>query len=137
MSASEHVVVVAAVIERDDRFLVTLRPRGTHLADHWEFPGGKCEPGESHDQALRRELEEELAVDAVVGPLVHRTSHAYPTRTVELHFYACELAGTPRPMIGQQMRWVSRAELTRLPFPEADADLILHLAATSDPPAVP
>lgn len=130
MSAREHLVVVAAVIERDGRFLVTLRPRGTHLADHWEFPGGKCEPRETHGEALRRELREELAIDAVVGPLVHRTSHAYPARTVELHFYACEFSGTPTPMIGQQMRWVPRAELATLPFPAADADLIVRLAAS-------
>ena len=124
-----RIVVVAAVVERDGCFLLTLRPRGTHLEGHWEFPGGKCEPGESHATALAREMREELDVDARVGPLVHAVTHAYPERTVELHFYACELAGAPTPMIGQQMRWVPRAALAELPFPEADADLIRRLVA--------
>lgn len=121
--------MVAAVVERDGCFLLTLRPRGTHLEGHWEFPGGKCEPGETHEAALAREMREELDVDARVGPLVHAVTHAYPERTVELHFYACDLAGEPTPMIGQQMRWVPRAALADLPFPEADADLIRRLVA--------
>ena len=124
-----HIVVVAAVIERDGRYLLTLRPGGTHLAGHWEFPGGKCEAGETHADALCRELREELDIDASVGALVHAVTHAYPERTVELHFYACTFEGDPRPMIGQQMRWVARDDLAALPFPEADADLIRLLTA--------
>jgi mutator protein MutT len=124
-----RIVVVAAVVERDGGFLLTLRPCGTHLEGHWEFPGGKCEPGETHAAALAREMREELDVDVRVGSLVHAVTHAYPERTVELHFYACELAGEPTPMIGQQMRWVPRADLATLPFPEADADLITRLVA--------
>ena len=124
-----RIVVVAAVVERDGGFLLTLRPRGTHLEGHWEFPGGKCEPGETHEAALAREMREELDVEVRVGALVHAVTHAYPERTVELHSYACELAGEPTPMIGQQMRWVARADLASLPFPEADADLITRLVA--------
>lgn len=124
-----RIVVVAAVVERDGGFLLTLRPRGTHLEGHWEFPGGKCEPGETHAEALAREMREELDVATRVGPRVHAVTHAYPGRTVELHFYACELLGEPTPMLGQQMRWVPRAELASLPFPEADADLITRLTA--------
>jgi 8-oxo-dGTP diphosphatase len=123
------IVVVAAVIERDGRFLLTLRPAGTHLADHWEFPGGKCQPHESHAEALRRELHEELDIVADVGALLHEVTHAYPDRTVTLHFYACDYLGEPKGMIGQQVRWVPRAELSALPFPEADADLIARLLA--------
>lgn len=118
------IVVVAAVIERDGRYLLTLRPRGTHLADHWEFPGGKCEAHETHAEALRRELHEELDILAEVGDLLHAVTHAYAERTVELHFYQCRYAGEPKPMIGQDMRWVARADLATLPFPEADAQLI-------------
>jgi mutator protein MutT len=122
-------VVVAAVIERDGRYLLTLRPEGTHLAHHWEFPGGKCQPHETHAEALRRELYEELDIVAEVGGLVHEVTHAYPERTVALHFYACTYEGEAKGMIGQQVRWVPRAELTDLPFPEADADLIARLLA--------
>jgi 8-oxo-dGTP diphosphatase len=123
------VVVVAAVIERDGRFLLTLRPEGTHLAHHWEFPGGKCQPHESHAEALRRELHEELDIAVDVGDLVHEVTHAYPDRTVTLHFYACDYQGEPKGMLGQQLRWVPRAELPALPFPEADAALIARLLA--------
>ncbi len=118
------VVVVAAVIERGDEFLLTLRPDGTHLAGHWEFPGGKVHQSETHVEALRREIFEELDAVASVGELVHAVTHAYPEKTVELFFYRCEIAGEPKPMMGQQMRWVGRSELAGLPFPEADRDLI-------------
>lgn len=121
------IIVVAAVIEDDGRFLLTLRPKGTHLADHWEFPGGKVERGETHADALARELREELGIDAEVGVLVHAVTHAYPDRTVELHFYRCGFRGQPTPLVGQQMRWVARDELGNLPFPDADRDLIDQL----------
>ena len=121
------IVVVAAVIERDGRFLLSLRPAGTHLAGHWEFPGGKCDPHETHAEALRRELHEELDIEADVGALEHVVTHAYPERTVELHFYRCTYAGEPKGMIGQDVRWVVRDELAALPFPAADAELILRL----------
>ena len=121
------VVVVAAVIERDDAFLLTLRPAGTHLADHWEFPGGKVHESETHTEALRRELFEELDIVARVGDAVHAVTHAYPGKTVELHFYRCDFEGEPKPMMGQEMRWVRRAELDCLPFPEADRALIAFL----------
>jgi mutator protein MutT len=125
------ITVVAAVIERGDAFLLTLRPIGTHLADHWEFPGGKCHPSETHAEALRRELYEELDIVAEVGELVHTITHAYPEKTVALHFYKCDFEGEPKPMMGQEMRWVPRAELASLPFPEADADLIRVLSDQS------
>lgn len=124
------VIVLAAVIERNGRFLVTRRLERTHLAGYWEFPGGKCEPGESHDACLRRELAEELGVDAVVGAEVMTTEHTYPDRTVRLHFRRCEIAGEPEPRLGQQMRWVERAELATLAFPDADRELIQWLAQT-------
>lgn len=127
--ARPRLAVVAAVIEREGRFLVTQRLRGTHLEGRWEFPGGKCEAGESHAEALTRELREELAVEAVVGRLVHAVTHAYPERIVELHFYACAISAQPVPMLGQQMQWVARHDLGALPFPEADADLIARLMA--------
>lgn len=122
-------IVVAAVIERDDAFLLTLRQAGTHLADHWEFPGGKVHVSETHVEALRRELFEELDIVARVGEVVHTVTHAYPEKTVELHFYRCGFEGVPKPMMGQGMRWVPRDELASLPFPEADRDLIRILSA--------
>jgi len=118
------IVVTAAVIERDGCFLVTRRQKGVHLEGCWEFPGGKCDAGESLAACLARELREELDVDARVGVEVFTTSHSYPDRTVELHFFQCALQGEPRPLIGQEMRWVPRAELGSFEFPPADAKLI-------------
>ena len=121
------IVVVAAVIEREGSFLLTLRPRGTHLAGHWEFPGGKVHESETHPEALRREIFEELDAVAHVGDLVHTVTHAYAEKTVQLFFYSCDLDGEAKPMMGQEMRWVAKAELSSLPFPEADRDLITML----------
>ena len=117
-------VVVAAVIEDNHRFLVTRRRPGVHLAGMWEFPGGKIEPDETHGAALRRELREELGVEVDVAERVYQTLHAYPDRSVELCFYRCSLKGAPRPLLGQEMRWVPRAELRSLEFPPADTELI-------------
>lgn len=122
------VVVAAAVIERDGRVLLTRRLRGTHLEGLWEFPGGKCEPGESIDDCLVRELREELGVESRTGTEILTTTHAYPARTVELHFHWCEIDGEPRPMLGQQMQWADRRTLRELSFPEADRELIERLA---------
>ena len=121
------IAVAAAIVERDDAFLVTRRQQGVHLEGYWEFPGGKCEPGESHAACLAREMREELAVDVIVGAEVHATVHAYPERNVELHFLRCELRGDPAPQQGQAMRWVPRAELAALPFPPADEEVITLL----------
>ena len=121
--------VVAAVIEVDARVLVTRRLRGTHLEGLWEFPGGKIDPGETHDAALRREIREELDADVDVGPLVLATAHDYPERRVHLYFYRCTLTTTLRPMLGQEARWVPRAELGTLEFPAADAELLALLTA--------
>jgi 8-oxo-dGTP diphosphatase len=115
------------VIERDGAFLVTLRQSGTHLEGHWEFPGGKVHAHETHAEALRRELFEELDIVADVGELVHSVTHAYPEKTVTLFFYRCAFDGAPKPMMGQQMQWVARGRLTELPFPEADRGLLATL----------
>ncbi|MGH9257971.1 MAG: (deoxy)nucleoside triphosphate pyrophosphohydrolase [Vicinamibacterales bacterium] len=125
--AHVNVVVVAAVIEQHRRFLVTRRQPGVHLAGMWEFPGGKIDPGESHAAGLTREIREELGVDIEVGELTHETTHAYAERTVAIYFYRCTLQGTPRPLLGQDMQWVGRADLPSLGFPAADSELIDRL----------
>lgn len=121
------IVVVAAVIEENGSFLVTRRPDGSHLAGLWEFPGGKVGAGETHAQALRRELREELDADCDVGALLLETAHAYDDRSVSLHFYTCTLRGAPKAILGQQMQWVRRDELRTLDFPPADEELIRRL----------
>lgn len=127
MSAAPVIVVSAAVIERDGMFLVTRRPRGVHLEGCWEFPGGKCGPGETLSSCLSREILEELDTVVHVGPELFSTSHNYHDRVVRLHFFACDLGGEPRPILGQEMRWVRREDLGRLEFPPADQELITAL----------
>jgi mutator protein MutT len=124
MPQAKHLTVVAAVVEQDGCFLVTRRLEGTHLAGMWEFPGGKCEAGESHDACLEREMFEELGVGVTVDSLFLLSTHAYEELTVVLFFYACRLRGEPRPQLGQEMMWVPRAKLRELTFPPADARLI-------------
>ena len=123
-SARAPLVVVAAVIERDGRFLLAAASTGTHLAGLWEFPGGKCDPGETHEACLRRELREELGVESDVGAEIVVTEHAYPERTVRLHFRRCRIEGDPRHLLGQELRWVTREELTTIELPEADRALV-------------
>ncbi len=124
-------VVTAAVIELDGRFLVTRRQQGVHLEGYWEFPGGKCDPGEPLAACLARELREELDIEARVGEEMFTTTHAYPDRQVELHFFRCTVNGIPRPQVGQDMRWVPREELAMLQFPPADAEFIERLQRRS------
>ena len=121
-------VVAAAVVERQGRFLVTRRKAGTHLAGLWEFPGGKCEPAESLESCVARELREELAVDAIVHEEMLATAYDYPDRRVELHFFRCSISTEPTPALGQDIRWVSSEELRRLELPSADTSLIRLLA---------
>ena len=121
------IVVTAAIIERDGHFLVTERQPGLHLEGYWEFPGGKCEPGEALASCLARELKEELDVDVHVGDEIFMTMHEYADRGVELHFLRCELIGEPAPQMGQRMAWAAREELAGLSFPPADAELIRML----------
>ncbi len=123
--------VVAAVVEKQDRFLLTRRLVGTHLGGYWEFPGGKCHAGESHQACLSRELREELDVGVEMGPRLLSTTHAYPEKTVALHFYACTLVGAPRAVLGQEMRWVRREELERLRLPPGDQKLVEKLLSGS------
>ena len=129
--SKERLVVTAAVIERDDAFLVTRRLRGVHLEGYWEFPGGKCDAGEPLVECLRREIQEELAADVTVGQEIFSVAHDYPERVIELHFFACVLADEPKPVLGQEILWAKRADLRALQFPPADNELLERLVTFS------
>ena len=89
------------------------------------FPAASATRANRSTACLARELREELDVDARIGDELFTTTHAYPDRRVELHFFACELLGEPRPLLGQEMRWVARERAwRRFEFPPADAELI-------------
>ena len=101
------VIVTAAVIERDGRFLVTRRLKASHLEGYWEFPGGKCDAGETLDRLpgarTPRRARRRVATSARKSS---RQRTPIPSARVELHFFRCELLGEPRPLLGQEMRWV-------------------------------
>ena len=123
-----RVTVVAAIIWKDDRFLITQRFDDVHLPGLWEFPGGKVELGETLGGALQREILEELGVTIRVGEEFFRIAHDYPTKSVQLHFFNCSiLSGEPRPIEVADLRWVEAQELDRFEFPAADAALIAKL----------
>ncbi|HMK89150.1 MAG TPA: (deoxy)nucleoside triphosphate pyrophosphohydrolase [Methylocystis sp.] len=120
-------VVAAALVDADGRVLVAQRPQGKALAGLWEFPGGKIDPGERPEQALARELAEELGIDACVScmqPLAF-ASHAYEDFHLLMPLFVCRRwDGIATPREGQSIRWTRVRELRSLPMPPADAPLI-------------
>lgn len=122
--------VAAGLIVREGHYLIARRRVDTHLGGLWEFPGGKREPGESLEDCLQRELREELGVD-VTSPVHFRViRHAYPGKTVELHFFRCAISrGEARALDCEEVRWVMPAELTNYEFPPADRPLLEALQA--------
>jgi 8-oxo-dGTP diphosphatase len=126
------VVVAAAVVIEGGRVLLTQRKAGTHLAGAWEFPGGKVEAGEDPRDALRRELREEIGVDASVGGIVDVTFHRYEEadKAVLLLFYeAARSAGSPEPRAIDVagVRWALRGDLRDEDFPPADVAVLVRV----------
>jgi mutator protein MutT len=121
-----------ALVERDGHYLVRQRPPGSAMAGYWEFPGGKCEPGESPAAATVRECSEEIGLDVVVVALRREVEHRYPHGWVLLSYYDCTTrrAGA-EPDASTGFRWVRGDALARLQFPEANEPILLELAAAS------
>jgi 8-oxo-dGTP diphosphatase len=114
--------VVAAVVRREGRILITRRPPRAERPGQWEFPGGKVEAGESEPAALAREIREELGCGLEVGPLLLRHRHAYPDLEVELAFYECRLEDgvEPRCLGVAALEWAPPGTLASHDFLEAD-----------------
>jgi 8-oxo-dGTP diphosphatase len=123
--------VVAALIVEDGRILACQRTRHQPMPLKWEFPGGKIEEGEQPRDALRRELEEELGIEATIGNEVARIQHRYANGgSVELRFFEVrKYQGEIENRIFREIRWVKRKELPELDFLDADRSLIKDLAA--------
>jgi len=123
-------VVAAALIDSDGRVLLAQRPKGKALADLWEFPGGKMDLGEAPEDALIRELREELGIAvkaACLAPLTF-ASHAYDDFHLLMPLYVCRRwEGFVQPLDGQALKWVRPRDLRSYPMPPADTPLIPYL----------
>ena len=127
--AVPHVEVVAGAIEKDGRWLLGKRDKGM-LRGLWEFPGGKIEPGETSEEALRRELREELGVGVRVGEWLGAVDHAFSHFTMTLALYRCRLTrGRPRALKHAEIRWAGVEDFGLLAFPAADRRLLAFLPA--------
>lgn len=127
---SSRVEVAAGVIWRARRVLVCRRRDGAPHAGKWEFPGGKLESGETPAECVRRELREELGIEADPGVELWRTRYAYETGEVDLAFVAVErFAGEPRNLCFAEIRWAAPTSLPRLDFLEADREFVALLAS--------
>jgi 8-oxo-dGTP diphosphatase len=124
-------VVAAALFDAAGRVLLAERPAGKHMAGWWEFPGGKVADGESDEDALARELREELDIESRARRRIASMSHEYPDRIVDLVLWHVSWTGTPRGLDGQQLKWVDCQSLGRERLLPADLPLIPALQALS------
>jgi len=121
-------LVVAAIILRDHKVLLTQRSPNTHLPLHWEFPGGKVEGGESPAEALRRELREEIGVESEIGEPFAFNWHDYGSKRVLLLTYLASIRGDgPRAIGVRDLGWFARDEISGLTMPPADAPILERL----------
>lgn len=126
--------VVAALIRKDKQVLITERWPNKHMGLTWEFPGGKVETGESDQQALKRELMEELGIDVEVGSCCFQTTYTYSNKEVHLSIYRCNITkGTPQALDVKSLEWITQGALGSRPFPPADLIFVQELIADRIP----
>ena len=120
--------VVTGLIQRGEEVLIGLRPEDKNLPGVWEFPGGKIEPGESPEQALKRELLEELAIDVEVGPLQFASTHQYGEVGILLLFYQIKFwKGQPQAAHHTDIKWIHKNDLKDLDLPEANHKVLTQI----------
>lgn len=129
--------VVAALILRESRILICQRRRDDSHALQWEFPGGKVEPGESHSEALKRELREELGIETAIGKEVFRTRHRYREFQSELELIFLQASVDPsaplRNLVFERFEWAEVSTLPQYDFLQADKEFVGLLASRSIP----
>jgi 8-oxo-dGTP diphosphatase len=136
-NSKPHFHVTAGVICKNNKILITKRPKGSHLEGLWEFPGGKQEKGESLKDCLVREIREELGLKIRAHQLLLTVKHEYHNKVIFLHVFNCiPLAGKPKALKSQEIRWVHPDELQGLKFPPPDTQVIeaiwLHKSALNN-----
>ena len=120
--------IAVGIVDRNGRVLISKRKPDAHSGDLWEFPGGKVREGESPEQAVVRELREELGIGVRVERFYARVEHEYPDRRIELLAYLCVLEeGKPTPIHCVACDWVPISDLNRRSFPEANLALVKRL----------
>ncbi len=128
------IVVTSGLMTEGERILLAQREEGDEQGLLWEFPGGQVEEGEEPRQALKRELREELGIEAEVGELFDATLYPYPGRPVLLLVYRCRIqGGSPRPLGCRDLRWVDRNELETFAMPPADEPIRTRLLTHTFP----
>jgi 8-oxo-dGTP diphosphatase len=129
MTEPKPILVTAGIIRSDDRVLICQRHHSDAYGLQWEFPGGKVEEGEELKSSLRRELAEELAIQAEVGPEVFRLRHLYPDRFVEVVFFEiARYQGEVRNQVFEAIEWAPRSRLLEYNFLEADRELVRRIS---------
>jgi len=129
MNEPKPILVTAGIILREQEILICQRHRSDPYGLQWEFPGGKVQDGEGLEASLRRELREELEIDAAIGEEVYRLRHRYPDRYVEVIFFRVEsYQGNMVNRVFESIEWVQRKELAGRHFLEADRELVGRIA---------
>jgi 8-oxo-dGTP diphosphatase len=121
--------VVCGVIQNaQGQFLTCLRPKGKHLDGKWEFPGGKVDPGESHEEALIRELQEELGITVQVGQALRPVVWSYEKKWIRLSPFHCRIiSGNPQPLEHEKLTWCAPESLNTLTWADADQPILREI----------
>jgi len=121
--------VTAAIIEKDGKLLIAKRAKGRHMENKWEFPGGKIEDGESPEECLRRELQEELGITTAIKNFIAESVFDYGDKTIRLLGYKAEyISGDFKLTAHDEIKWVSVEKLNEFDFAEADIPLIKKIS---------
>jgi 8-oxo-dGTP diphosphatase len=134
----KQIDVAIAVIFRDEQVLICQRKKNDTFGGFWEFPGGKCETGESLEACLLRELREELDIDVQAIEKLTTIRHDYPNAKLSLHPFLCQLTrGEPKLIECQKLLWIPPADLRNYRFPPANHALLDEVARRFTPPVTP